>query len=41
MIQTVLLCDSWESREISAVLLTASKTFNVGMHWDIYKLIWL
>ena len=30
-----------ETREITAVFLTASKTFNVGMHSDIYKSIWV
>ena len=29
-----------ETREITAVLLTASKDFTVGMHLDIYELIW-
>ena len=29
-----------EFREITAVLLTASKPLNVGMHSDIYELIW-
>ena len=28
------------SREVTAVLLTASQNFNIGMHLDVYEPIW-
>ena len=31
---------TWANREINAVLLTASKIFNVAMYSDVYELIW-
>ena len=34
-----LLSQTMDSREITAVLLATSKTFNVGMHLDISQLI--
>ena len=30
-----------ETREITAVLLTASKNFSIGMQSDVYESIWL
>ena len=33
----LILVKFYETREITAVLLTASKIFSVGMHSDVYK----
>ena len=34
-----LLSEIYETRTITAVLLTVSKQFDVGMYWNIYELI--
>ena len=37
----ILFCSElYWNKEVTAVLLTASKNFNVGMHSDVSKSIW-
>ena len=40
VVAILLLIEIDETRVITAVLLTASKTINTGMHLNVYELIW-